>query len=60
MARIPNDEIERLKKEISVARLVEARGIKLTKHGAGARNRRGRGPLHRRAPGTRDQRERLA
>jgi DNA primase catalytic core len=34
MARIPEDEIERLKKEVSVQRLAEARGIKLTRHGA--------------------------
>lgn len=34
MARIPNDEIERLKREISITRLVEARGIQLKKHGA--------------------------
>ena len=34
MARIPDHEIERLKKEISVARLAEARGIQLTRHGA--------------------------
>jgi DNA primase catalytic core len=34
MARIPDHEIERLKKEISVERLAEARGIKLTRHGA--------------------------
>jgi DNA primase catalytic core len=34
MARIADDEIERLKKEISVQRLAEARGIKLTRHGA--------------------------
>jgi len=34
MARIPDDEIERLKKEVSVERLAEARGIQLTRHGA--------------------------
>ena len=34
MARIPDHEIERLKKEISVERLAEARGIQLTRHGA--------------------------
>ena len=34
MARIPEHEIERLKKEISVERLAEARGIQLTRHGA--------------------------
>ena len=34
MARIPESEIERLKKEISVQRLAEARGVKLTRQGA--------------------------
>jgi DNA primase len=34
MARIPEDEVERLKKEISVQRLAEARGIKLKRLGA--------------------------
>ncbi|MCL2659586.1 MAG: CHC2 zinc finger domain-containing protein [Acidobacteriaceae bacterium] len=34
MARIPEAEVERLKKEVSVQRLAEARGIKLTRHGA--------------------------
>jgi DNA primase len=34
MARIPDHEIERLKKEISVERLAAAQGIKLTRHGA--------------------------
>jgi DNA primase catalytic core len=34
MARIPEAEVERLKKEISVQRLAEARGIKLTRQGA--------------------------
>ena len=34
MARIPEAEVERLKKEISVQRLAEARGIKLHRHGA--------------------------
>src|SRR5271156_131246 len=34
MARIPEGEVERLKKAISVQRLAEARGIKLTRHGA--------------------------
>jgi len=33
MARIPEHEIERLKAEISVQRLAEARGIKLERHG---------------------------
>ena len=34
MARIPAAEIERLKSEVSLARLVEAKGIALAKHGA--------------------------
>ncbi len=34
MARIPEHEVERLKKEISVQRLAEAHGVKLTRHGA--------------------------
>ena len=34
MARIPEDEVERLKREVSVQRLAEARGIKLQRHGA--------------------------
>jgi DNA primase catalytic core len=34
MARIPEHEVERLKREVSVERLAEARGIKLTRHGA--------------------------
>jgi DNA primase catalytic core len=34
MARIPESEVERLKREISVERLAEARGIKLHRHGA--------------------------
>ena len=34
MARIPEHEIERLKAEVSVQRLTEARGIKLVRHGA--------------------------
>ena len=33
MPRIPKDEIERLKHEISIQRLAEARGIKLSPHG---------------------------
>ena len=33
MARIPEQEIERLKNEISVERLVEASGIELKKSG---------------------------
>ncbi|MGI8661616.1 MAG: CHC2 zinc finger domain-containing protein, partial [Acidimicrobiales bacterium] len=34
MARIPDDELERLKAEVSLARLVEAAGIELARHGA--------------------------
>src|SRR5208283_2090094 len=34
MARIPDEEIERLKREVSLQRLVEARGIELSRHGA--------------------------
>ncbi len=34
MARIPDSEIERLKAEVSLERLVESAGVKLTKRGA--------------------------
>ncbi|HXJ20929.1 MAG TPA: CHC2 zinc finger domain-containing protein, partial [Polyangia bacterium] len=34
MGRVPDAELERLKREVSVARLAEARGIALTRHGA--------------------------
>jgi DNA primase len=34
MARIPDQEIERLKREVSLERLAEARGVKLKRHGA--------------------------
>ncbi len=34
MARIPESEIERLKREVSLERLAEARGVKLKRHGA--------------------------
>jgi len=34
VARIPEEEIERLKREVSVQRLAEARGITLKRHGA--------------------------
>src|SRR5579863_5029429 len=43
MARIPDDEIERLKREVSVERLVKAAGIELRKHGA---DLIGRCPFH--------------
>jgi len=33
MARIPEHEIERIKQEVSIQRLAEARGIKLERHG---------------------------
>ena len=44
MARIPNEEIERLKREVSLERLVTGFGIELKKHGAG--DRIGRCPFH--------------
>jgi DNA primase len=34
MARIPEAEIERLKREVGVGKLAEARGVKLVRHGA--------------------------
>ena len=34
MARVPDAELERLKREVSVQRLAEARGIALARHGA--------------------------
>ena len=34
MARIPEEEIERLKREVSIERLAEARGVKAQAHGA--------------------------
>jgi len=34
MARIPKAELERLKREVSVERLAEARGVRLQRHGA--------------------------
>ncbi len=43
MARIPNEEIERLKSEISVEALVAAKGVKLARHGA---DRVGLCPFH--------------
>ncbi len=33
MARIPEDQIERLKSDVSLTRLVESRGIDLKRHG---------------------------
>jgi hypothetical protein len=35
MARIPDEEIERLKREIAVAELAAAHGIELEPHGVG-------------------------
>jgi DNA primase catalytic core len=43
MARIPENELERLKAEVSVERLVEAAGITLTKTG---KDRTGKCPFH--------------
>ncbi len=43
MARIPEAEIERLKEEVSVERLVEASGIELKKSG---KDKLGRCPFH--------------
>ena len=43
MARIPAEVVERLKEEISVQRLAEARGVSLTRHGA---DLHGRCPFH--------------
>jgi DNA primase len=43
MARIPEQMVERLKTEISVQRLAEARGVELKKHGA---DLHGRCPFH--------------
>ena len=34
MARIPDEDIERIKREVSLQRLVEAQGIELKRHGA--------------------------
>jgi DNA primase len=34
MARIAEEEIERLKREVSIERLAEARGVSLKRHGA--------------------------
>lgn len=43
MARIPDDELERLKREVSILRLVEDAGITLTRHG---KDWMGRCPFH--------------
>jgi DNA primase len=43
MARIPEAEIERIKQEVSIQRLAEARGIKLERHGT---DWRGLCPFH--------------
>ncbi len=44
MPRIPEEEIERIKKETDLAALVRSRGIELRKHGTG--NLAGRCPFH--------------
>jgi DNA primase len=44
MARIPDDDIERLKRNISIVELCRSRGIALTKHGS--RDYIGRCPFH--------------
>jgi len=44
MARIPDDQVARLKTEVSIVRLVEAAGIELNKHGGS--DRVGRCPFH--------------
>lgn len=44
MARIAEAELERLRREVSVVRLVEAAGVVLKKHGAG--DLVGRCPFH--------------
>ena len=43
MARIPEEEIHRLKREVSLERLVEVQGIELRRHGA---DRIGLCPFH--------------
>jgi len=43
MARIPDEEIQRLKREVALERLVEASGVELRRHGA---NLVGRCPWH--------------
>jgi len=44
MARIPDEQVARLKTEVSIVRLVEAAGIELKKHGGS--DRVGRCPFH--------------
>jgi hypothetical protein len=39
MGRIPDQELERLKQEVSIERLVEAAGVELKRHGAALRGR---------------------
>jgi DNA primase len=39
IARIPDQVVERLKNEISIQRLAEARGVALTRHGADLHSR---------------------
>ena len=44
MARIPDEQIERIKREVSIRRVVEASGVELRRHGTG--DLVGRCPLH--------------
>ena len=44
MARIPEDELERIKRDTDLVKLVQSRGIELKKHGY--RNYIGRCPFH--------------
>ena len=50
MARIPQAEIERLKREVSLERLAEARGIRLQRHGADLGLSQGKPPERSTAP----------
>ena len=43
MARIPDDELERIKRETDLVALVQAAGVELRRHGA---NLVGRCPFH--------------
>jgi hypothetical protein len=44
MARIPEEEIERVKREVSLRSLLEASGVALTRHGV--KDEAGRCPFH--------------
>ena len=48
MARIPDQVVERLKTEISVQRLAEARGVTFKKHGSGPASVAARSTMTRR------------